>query len=234
MPDHDHPWKVSQYGAASTEELEKLSPGLRAKLRYTMLHNKVLLDESPRAAAVLGPAYLDSMLEELLLLSFVDGNTSRTLLKSNRPLGSFAVRAELAYSLGLIAREARTDLDLLGNVRNIFAHRVEAHGFDDADVMKLCSKFEAMQDSFKTVEPLRVVDAKTAQQAFMFTLSAVSAHLGQAIDWAAHKGRPKPPPLSRPPAPSTPGVSGAFVTFEMSGKLPPMPVSGKADATPSS
>lgn len=233
MEKADGAWKVLGHGAASTVELEKLQPGLRAKLRYTMLHNEVLLHESPRAAAVLGPAYLDAMLEDLLLLTFVDGNTARMLVKPNRQLGSFAVRAELAYCLGLIAKAARTDLELLGNVRNIFAHRVEAHGFDDAAVMAICGRFESMQDSFKQVESLRVVDARTAQQAFMSTLSAMSTHLASAIDWAVHKGRPEPPPLFRQPAPSPAGVSGAVVSFEMSGKLPP-PVRRDGDASPSS
>src|SRR5688500_18309508 len=80
-------------------------------------------NESDRAAGVLGPAFLDELLKELLLAIVVDANLADTeLLSSSRPLGSFAARIDAVYSFGLISARDRRDLHSIRKVRNQFAH----------------------------------------------------------------------------------------------------------------
>lgn len=185
---------INSHGVFCDVELDTLPAGLRMDLQYVMLHNKTIRHESSRAAAVLGPAYLDTMLEKLLRLTFIEGSsTVDGLLRHDRVLGSFAVRASLAYSLGLIAAAAKTDLDLIAKVRNEFAHKVDAQDFSNPEVVNLCSQFKTLEEVAKVDPAVRVLDDRTARQAFLLTLGKLSRHLGDAIDRAAKAGRPSAP-----------------------------------------
>jgi hypothetical protein len=87
-----------------------------------------LFDERPLACVLIATAYVDAALAALLLKHFVRSNTAAPrLLDSERGghLGSFHVRTEVAYCLGLISGKMQANLNKIGEIRNIFAH-----GFD--------------------------------------------------------------------------------------------------------
>jgi hypothetical protein len=80
-----------------------------------------LRQESDRAAAVLGAAFLDTLLADLLRRHLVPG-LAKDAFEHNGPLGSFADRTTMAYALGLINSATKADLDLIRRIRNDFAH----------------------------------------------------------------------------------------------------------------
>src|SRR2546422_4319839 len=94
--------------------------------------------ETDRAAAALAGAYLDSLLEQLLLARFVDqtGYARRTV--EFGPLGSFAARIAVCYAFGLITKSERADLDMVRDVRNRFAHELHGLNFDDDEIATWC------------------------------------------------------------------------------------------------
>src|SRR5438132_7299919 len=81
--------------------------------------------EAPdRVLAIVGAAYLDSLLEELLRSVFVENKEEADhLLSPDRALGSNGSRYQLAYCLGLIEKEQRDDLKMIARIRNAFAHQ---------------------------------------------------------------------------------------------------------------
>src|SRR5712692_1846448 len=76
-------------------------------------------DAPDRVLAIVGAAYLDSMLEQLLRAVFVgDKENVDKLIGIRGPLGSNGSRYQLAYCLGLISAEERDDLKTIADIRN--------------------------------------------------------------------------------------------------------------------
>ena len=97
-------------------------------------------ESTDRVIAVIGAAYLDSMLERLLRAVFIDSpDDVERLLRPDGPVGSNAARFQLAYCLGLITSEQRDDMKIIAKIRNAFAHGFKATSFDAAPVSDYCS-----------------------------------------------------------------------------------------------
>lgn len=81
-----------------------------------------LRGESDRAAAVLGAAYLDAQLEQLFKARLVDDAPPDVVYGPQGLLGSFSAKIDMSYSLGWISADGRSDLKLVRDMRNEFAH----------------------------------------------------------------------------------------------------------------
>lgn len=93
-------------------------------------------EASDRAVAIVGPAFLDSLLYEILVSFLVDDENEVTKLL-NGGLGTFGNRITTCYCLGLIGDTVKTDLRLVGKIRNRFAHEVGA-SFSDPQISSWC------------------------------------------------------------------------------------------------
>lgn len=128
------------------EELQRALGELAQRLR---------ISNQERAAAIVAGADLEEALGEVLGAFMVAGRRSETLLGGTE-LRTFALRIDLAFSLGLIGEDERGDLHVVRRVRNHFAHEKEC-GFGDQKVAALCANlriplhlpylFEGMPDS---------------------------------------------------------------------------------------
>jgi hypothetical protein len=76
-------------------------------------------------------------------------------LPHSRPLGSFSVRIDMAYILGLIGPQARRDLHLIRKIRNDFGHNIDPVTFDHEPIANRCRElhFHAFD---KSESPRRV------------------------------------------------------------------------------
>lgn len=89
-------------------------------------------DCEDRVMAVVGAAYLDSIIEQLLRAAFMsDEEEADRLLAPDRPIGATGARYQLAYCLGLISRDQRDDLKTIAKVRNLFAHDYSIASLED-------------------------------------------------------------------------------------------------------
>jgi DNA-binding MltR family transcriptional regulator len=95
--------------------------------------------ESDRAAAVLGAAYLDALLEDLLRAFFIDDPAEvNPLLAPDGPAGAFGARIRLAYGLGLLAKDEYFDLKTVQKIRNRFAHDLHGLDFSENSISDRC------------------------------------------------------------------------------------------------
>lgn len=86
----------------------------------------LLSKESDRGLVLVGAAFVDTLLEELLTKYFVDDSeNSKALLDNMGALSTFSSRIRLAYALGLISKDDFIDLNLLRKIRNDCAHSDE-------------------------------------------------------------------------------------------------------------
>ena len=90
-------------------------------------------DDSPhRGLGIPLPTILENRLTEILKIAMRrDAAIEKELFRVGGPLGDFGVKIQLAYMLGLIAKETFRDLDLLRKIRNDFAHKVKIKSFED-------------------------------------------------------------------------------------------------------
>jgi len=107
------------------------------------LQNDALSKETDRAAAVLAPAFLDSILGDLLEAFFIEGEVAPRLLQPDRPLGTFSARIDLAQALGFLSERAARDLRLIGRIRNDFAHDLATGSFETLSIKNRCRELSA-------------------------------------------------------------------------------------------
>ena len=79
--------------------------------------------EGDRSLAIIGAAFIDEELADLLRAFFVeDTKVADNLLSSNGGISAFGVRNQLTYVLGLIDEPTFNDIKLIQKIRNKFAH----------------------------------------------------------------------------------------------------------------
>ena len=99
---------------------------------YTLLNEA---DDFP--AIVVAVSYVDACVASLLARKFAKGSTADSLLDSSSgAIGSFAVRAKMAYVLALIDKAMYQDLMVLAEMRNETAHHHFELSFESEVIIK--------------------------------------------------------------------------------------------------
>jgi DNA-binding MltR family transcriptional regulator len=143
--------------------------------------------KSDRAVAVVGTVYLEAHLGQLLANFLVDNAAAKTkLLDQEQPLGSFSARIKAAYSLGLVSVNEYHDLNLMLEIRNIFANEVEGASFNDDIIRDRCLRFKLPR------EVLLPGETHTPRHLFVFTSTILTQHLAMRTEQASRERRNSP------------------------------------------
>ncbi len=135
MGDNPHNIPDSDTAAQVAEAAARILSEGRFGLRH--------LRHSERGAALSAVAAIDRTLEELLLARFIRNKFSESqLFRANFPLGSVAAKAHVAFMLGLITKDIRSDLLTITSIRNRFAHAEEAESFRDEGIRQEITKLK--------------------------------------------------------------------------------------------
>lgn len=101
---------------------------------------KNLDKDTDRAAAIVAAAILDKRLTDAISYRFHPHDEIHgSFFRSTGPLGTFSVKIDMAYVLGLIGSEAHRDLMTIKNIRNAFAHHLDIIDFDSQRIRDLCA-----------------------------------------------------------------------------------------------
>ncbi len=108
--------------------------------------------ETDRAAAVLGAAFIDDLLEALLCAIAVDEDVMRgDLLGMSHPLSTLSARIDAAFCFALVTQAERRDMHFVRKIRNAFAHLATPLSFDDAPVRDWCREFGCNRERFQAL-----------------------------------------------------------------------------------
>ena len=133
--------------------------------------------ESERAAAILGAALLDECLRQLIAGFLVDDSKEvDRLMGVDGPIGSFSSRRLLAYCMGLIGKTEYLDLEIIGRIRNDFAHDLHGLSFSSQSVRDRCGELRL---------PKRLPNTRglsTARDQFSWTIALLAAALIHRAD----------------------------------------------------
>jgi hypothetical protein len=145
-------------------------------------------ETNDRAIAVVGAAFLDTLLEHILLNFLVDDEKeARRLLGFDQPIGSFGTRTSTVYCLGLIGEIVRDDLRVVGRIRNRFAHDVRA-SFDEEPVRSWCLRLKWHEISMCMKQPA----GATPREIFQVGVNQLICHLSGIVSVARMERRETP------------------------------------------
>ena len=143
-------------------------------------------------ASLLNESDRGIMLEALLRSYFVFERTSQSLITEDTkkvekvvdklfeygPLGSFAAKISLVYSLGLIPEWEYRHLELLRDIRNKFAHKIESSSFESLNVIDRIKSFTGSDD----IERASVAEKVTQLGALIIARVLILSNAGLDVD----------------------------------------------------
>jgi hypothetical protein len=148
---------------------------------YTQRQIQAIADEiekqTDRGAAIVPASLLDNMLENLIAARLIVQSSKRrkALFRQYAPLHSFSAKIELGFALGLFNNERRESLELIREVRNKFAHNLEATSFDHSEIAAIVeAKVPQKVGEYKTL---------SSRQKFLFTCNTLIVFLGLAASF---------------------------------------------------
>jgi len=142
-------------------------------------------EETDRGAAIVGAAYLEARLAELLA-AFLTKEATQAKGDLKWPLESYRKRVILAHWMGLISDDERHDLEGIGAIRNRFAHKGHALSFSDPYIVAECGNLRL----WKPLSELLNLDSARGQ--FLLTTTALLQQLGIRALSAKRERRVKP------------------------------------------
>jgi hypothetical protein len=102
-----------------------------------------VFDAPARAAVIVAAALIERKLKELILGQLAPGldKGDKDLFGPMKPLSSFSAKIRLGYGLRLYGDRTYHDLDLLREMRNLFAHGPLSMDFNTPEVKNEIEKF---------------------------------------------------------------------------------------------
>lgn len=100
----------------------------------------VLRHETDTVCAVVATAYLDHCLWALVGSAFAGESTKNEMLAPDGCLGDSWSKARVAYCTGLIPKGLLNNIQIVCQIRNLFAHKMDVLSFDVQSVTALCDK----------------------------------------------------------------------------------------------
>jgi len=117
-----------------------------------------LSKETPRGCVIVGAAYLDALIGQVLELYLLENNDAKNDLihskNTSAPLGSFGSRLTMSYAIGLIDKDDLDILRTIKKIRNKFAHDLDI-SFDSQSIDSLCDtlKLRATEVKYSNDNP---------------------------------------------------------------------------------
>jgi len=137
-------------------------------------------EASDRAVAIVGPAFLDTLLTEMLVNFLIDDHKEvQKLMEPDGPLGTFGAKVSAAYCLGLIGDIIKSDLRLVAKVRNRFAHELRVD-FSDEKIKSWCSSLRWHKEALMREPPHEA----TARDLFQVGVNQLVCHLDGLVGLA--------------------------------------------------
>jgi hypothetical protein len=101
-----------------------------------------LVSENPRASAIVGGSFLDSALDHAITnrLRPLEASQEKELFMYGGPFQSCDQKIKAAFALGLIGPRTKRDIELLNEIRNVFAHDMNEVTFEAKMIGDKCGK----------------------------------------------------------------------------------------------
>jgi hypothetical protein len=135
-----------------------------------------------RAAAILGAAFLEAHLGQLIASFLIEEcDEDESLLTAEQPLGTFNARVRAAYCMGLISANEYHDLNLIMQIQYTFANQIGEVAFTDTGIREKCFMLRVPRDV------LLPGVTRDPRQLFVFASAILTQHLACRAEAAVQK-----------------------------------------------
>lgn len=148
-----------------------------------MVYFRTLNQESERGKILLLAGKIDELLCQLLQTFFKPHRGKKSddkLFMPMGPLGSFSSRIEMAYRVGLISKTSADCLDILRDIRNKGAHKIEPFSYENGKYSESFKNFKKLtctiseMDTFaRLVKRIDATQGSTSKEAIFLLLALV-------------------------------------------------------------
>lgn len=136
-------------------------------------HEQFNYQDNDRAIVIVGLAYIDDLLLYCLECFFPNNSSTVDKVISHKGfLGTYGAKVDLMYCLGFIDKIVKADLDKLGEIRNLFAHKTTI-SFQDKKIIKTCNNFKWHKISMMMDSPAEA----TPKDIFKVEVNTIISHL---------------------------------------------------------
>jgi hypothetical protein len=110
--------------------------------------------DDDRTAALVSASDLEGSIEQAISKRMRPLSTQEynDLFFGDSPLATFSAKIKLGYALRIYGSETRTELDLIRDVRNAFAHSRRAISFSIPEVADICDLLRSYKQNAETQE----------------------------------------------------------------------------------
>lgn len=109
--------------------------------------------ESDVICAVVSVSYLEQSLAALLRKALIQHSAANGFIDNG-----LQRKTDLAFCLGLISEGCRNNLNVLGQIRNRFAHGIDSESFSDEGIANLCKQLTMPVSQVVTVSLAPAID----------------------------------------------------------------------------
>jgi hypothetical protein len=133
-----------------------------------------LMKQSDRGAAIIAGSLLEEILETAIRarLRELSSDQRKALFGRMAPLSTFSAKIEIGFAIGLYAIPVYTNLNMVREARNRFAHQFETLTFEHPDIVEI-----VMKPDRPRLLILKDADAATPRGEFMGAFGVLSALL---------------------------------------------------------
>jgi DNA-binding MltR family transcriptional regulator len=102
--------------------------------------------QSDRAAAVIAGSIIEVRMKDAILSALKrNKDIEDFFFQPSGPMGSFRVKVDLCYMLGLLSDDAYRDLSIIKDIRNAFAHRLDIRDFKTQSISDRCFSLKLIE-----------------------------------------------------------------------------------------
>lgn len=173
---------------------------------YSELLKNEFLGASDRAAAIVGGAFVDEILTELLKGFLVtDVASDNKLFSGSGPFATFSSKIDVAYRMGLISKSEHGCIHTIRSIRNVFAHQMDGALFTAQSIKDKCLNISVPREMLvpdfsppltdekkQATKPPVKVDENDARAVFQEAISHVMRILAARIVQAKKQKRNTP------------------------------------------
>jgi hypothetical protein len=154
--------------------------------QYHFQHIARLAAQPARSTAIAGSAYLEHGLRTAIIHylrnTLSEAEQERLFVGDAAPLVTFADRINLAFALGILGNDSRSDFNAIRLIRNVFAHSVIDVEFD---LTTIATAIETLHVFKRPDFPQSMSVPGPPKTQFLFAISYYYLRL-----WIAAPGRP--------------------------------------------
>ncbi|WP_417368666.1 MltR family transcriptional regulator [Gelidibacter japonicus] len=139
-------------------------------------HEQFNYQDNDRAIVIVGIAFIEDLLLYCLESFFPEYENNKStvyrMLNHSGVLGTYSSKVNMLYCLGFIDKMIKTDLILLGEIRNLFAHKTTIT-FEDENIIKKCKSFKWHEELMMMPAPKEA----SAMEIFKVEVNTIVSHL---------------------------------------------------------